>query len=140
MNAARLLLAATLAAAGASAFALPQVQSAGKVEYMTGGVGEDESTAMLAQARHWPLTVEFAQKAGTRAEWMAGVDVTVSDTHGRTLLHATSDGPLLLARLAPGDYTVRGVAEGRTIEHKVHIAPREPARTVLVWPRSKGLG
>ena len=140
MKASRILLAAGLVAAGASAWAQPQVKTDGDVQYMTGGIGEDESTAMLEQARHWPLTLEFAEKAGTGAEWMADVDVTITDHHGQTVLQATSDGPLLLARLAPGNYTVRASAGGRTIERKVHIAPGEAARTVLVWPQSTGQG
>jgi hypothetical protein len=46
----------------------------------------------------------------------------------------------MLARLAPGNYTVRASAAGKTIERKVHIAPGESARAVLVWPQQTAIG
>ena len=135
MKASRILMAAALVAAGASAWALPQVKTTGDVQYMTGGIGEDESTAMLEQSHHWPLTLEFARKAGKGAEWMANVGVTVTDHRGDPVLQATSDGPLLLARLAPGNYTVRASAGGQVIERHVHVTPGHPGKAVLVWPQ-----
>jgi hypothetical protein len=71
---------------------------------------------------------------------MADVDVAVIDHRGHTVLQAVSEGPLMLARLAPGNYTVRASAAGKTIERKVHIAPGESARAVLVWPQQTAIG
>jgi hypothetical protein len=133
MNASRLLLAAALALAGASAFALPDVHSAGNVEYMSGGIGSDESTAMLEQSHQWPLTLQFAAQTSGHADWMADVDVSVTDAQGRSVLHATSDGPLMLVRLAPGNYTVRASANGKVIERHVRVAAGHPAKAVFVW-------
>jgi hypothetical protein len=124
----------------AAAFALPEVKLAGNVEYMTGGIGLEESTEMQAQARRWPLALEFAVKAGDQAHWMANVDVTVTDHRGQPVLQAVSDGPLMLARLAPGNYTVRATAGGTTVQRKVHIAPGESARAVMVWPQQTAVG
>jgi hypothetical protein len=135
-----LLAALILGGAATTAFALPDVKVAGNVEYMTGGIGLDESTEMQAAARRWPLALEFAVKAGDQAEWMANVDVTVVDHRGDTVLQATSEGPLLLARLAPGNYTVRASAAGKVLQRKVHIAPGESARAVFVWPQQTAVG
>ena len=137
MNASRLLLAAGLALAGASAFALPGVHDAGNVQYMSGGIGSDESTAMLEQSHQWPLTLEFAAQSGGHADWMANVDVDVLDAQGRTVLQATSDGPLMLVRLAPGRYTIRASAAGSALERHVRIASGQPAKAVFVWPHGK---
>jgi len=56
------------------------------------------------------------------------------------VLQATSDGPLLLARLAPGNNTVRASAAGKVLQRKVHIAPGESARAVFVWPPATAVG
>jgi hypothetical protein len=136
----RLLTLFLAAAAASSAMALPEIRVAGNVEYMTGGIGEEESTEMLSAARRWPLALEFAVKAGDGAQWLANIDVTVVDHRGDTVLQATSDGPLLLARLAPGNYTVRANASGKVLQRKVHIAPGESARAVFVWPRETAIG
>jgi hypothetical protein len=140
MKAAKFFLAIAAAATACGAMALPEVRIAGNTEYMTGGIGEEESTEMLSAARRWPLALEFAVKAGDQAQWMANVDVTVTDHRGATVLQATSEGPLLLARLAPGNYTVRASASGKTLQRKVHIAPGESARAVFVWPRVTEVG
>jgi len=134
------ILAAILGGIGASAFALPDVKLAGSVEYITGGIGRDESQEMQAQARSWPLSLEFAVKAGNQAQWMSKVDVTVTDSHGKTAFQVTSEGPLLMARLAPGDYTVRASAAGTTFDRKVHIAAGAPAHAVFVWPQGSPVG
>jgi len=129
-----------LCGATTAAFALPDVKVAGNVEYMTGGIGLDESTEMQAAARRWPLALEFAVKAGDQAQWMANVDVTIVDHRGDTVMQATAEGPLLLARLAPGNYTVRASAAGKLLQRKVHIAPGESARAVFVWPQVTEVG
>ena len=54
-----LLLGAALAHAAA---ALPAVHKSGQVEYLSGGVGQDEAKAIESASRQWPLTLEFAVK------------------------------------------------------------------------------
>lgn len=136
----RLFAAVALWGMATAAFALPEIKVANNVEYMTGGIGLDESTEMRAQSRRWPLALEFSVKAGGQAQWMANVDVSVTDHYGRTVLQATSDGPILLARIPSGNYTVRASAAGKVLERKVHIAPGESARAVFVWTRVTEVG
>ena len=57
----------------------------------------------------------------------------------QALVAVLSDGPIMMARLAPGGYTVRATAGGKTIERKVHIAPGESVRAVFVWPQRPGV-
>jgi hypothetical protein len=128
------ILGLAAAAVASGALAMPAVQHSGGVQYVTGGIGEDEAHAMQAAAPQWPLALEFAVQSGPRAQWLANVDVHVTDRHGRDVLSTTTDGPMLLARLAPGDYTIRADANGRTIERHVHVAPGRTAKSVFVWP------
>jgi hypothetical protein len=128
-----------LIATGASSLAMPAPQSSGGVQYVTGGIGVEESSEMQAAAPQWPLSLEFAVQTADRAQWLADVDVRVTDRRGHEVLHALADGPLLLARLAPGDYTVHASAGGTSFDRRVHIAPGRHARAVFVWPAGTGV-
>lgn len=117
--------------------ALPPVQQSGSVDYLTGGIGLDESTSIDAVSRQWPLTLVFGTAGGrTKADYLADVQVSVRDQRGRTALDVKADGPYLLARLSPGTYDVAAEFAGRTVHRKVVIRPGHPVRSVLLWPAS----
>jgi type IV secretory pathway TrbL component len=71
-----------LLASGALAQAsipLPPVHTSGSVEYLSGGIGADESAAIRNASGQWPLTLEFAIKDRQRADFAADVKVRVLD-------------------------------------------------------------
>ena len=55
------LLLSTLLAGGAFAQSapLPPIQHAGAIEYLSGGIGKDEASAVEHASKQWPLTLEF---------------------------------------------------------------------------------
>ena len=113
---------------------LPPVQHSGQVEYLSGGIGDAESTAMQRAAHQWPRTLEFAVKDKQHADFAANVDVIVRDAHGHTALQTESAGPFLLARLAPGRYAVDATFAGKTLHENVTVARGTPAKATFVWP------
>jgi hypothetical protein len=113
---------------------LPEKQTQGDVSYVTGGVGQDEATAMEKAKSKYSLSLEFAQRAKPRDEYIANVEVTVTDKSGNVVLNTTSDGPYLLADLPNGKYTVSAVAEdGKSIVKHVTVSPSKPEHLILVW-------
>jgi hypothetical protein len=103
---------------------LPPLQTQGKVQYVTGGIGKDEADAMKQAEAQFPLTLEFATSAekpasDATAPFVADAIVAIRDQQGRGVLSARSDGPLLLVRLPSGNYTIEaewnGVRKQRTI-------------------------
>lgn len=123
------------ASSPASAALLPPVKTSQGTKYTSGGIGKNESEAMKAEARHWPLALEFAVRAGQgTAQFAADVDVRIQDAQGKEVLHATSEGPFLLARLAPGHYTVRASLAGQAQTRHVHIEKDKPLRLLISWP------
>ena len=112
---------------------LPPVQTSGTVQYLSGGIGQDESAAIDKASTQWPLTLEFAVKDQQHADFAADVKVLVRDIKGHTLLQTTANGPFLLARLAPGRYTVEATLAGKTLHQSVAIKAGQPAKTVMVW-------
>lgn len=116
---------------------LPPVHKDGAVEYLSGGIGKEEAMVVEKASHHWPLTLAFAQKGQQRAEYTADVAVLVRDAQGHTALQTKADGPYLLARLAPGHYTVEATLANKTLHRKVDIKAGHMAREMFVWPADK---
>lgn len=114
--------------------ALPEVQKSGAVEYLTGGVGLDESTAIKSASGQWPLSLVFSVQADGRAQFASDVKLEIHDAKGVLALDVTATGPYLLARLAPGSYNLRATLAGKTLERKVQVKKGASARVELVWP------
>ena len=65
-----------------AAVALPAGKKSGQVEYLSGGIGQDEMKAIESASRQWPLTLEFAAKDKQKADFVADVNVSVRDAKG----------------------------------------------------------
>jgi hypothetical protein len=126
-----LAVGAMAAPAGAS---LPEVQRSGRVEYLSGGIGHDEAQAVQAEARRWPLTLEFAVNDRPRADFAADVAVKVRDARGHTALDTTASGPFLLMKLSPGMYKVDATLRGQTLHREVHVQAGHPTQALFLWP------
>ena len=130
----------TGAAHAQSDSALPPVQKSGAVEYLSGGIGLDESTAIKSASRHWPLSLVFSVQAPGKAEFASDVKLEIRDAKGAQVLATTASGPFLLAKLPPGSYSLRASLAGKTLERKVQIKAGGSARVELVWPAGTNQG
>ena len=120
--------------------ALPPVQKSGAVEYLSGGIGLDESTAIKNASRHWPLSLVFSVQAPGKAEFASDEKLEIRDAKGAQVLATTASGPFLLAKLPPGSYSLRASLAGKTLERKVQIKAGGSARVELVWPAGTNQG
>jgi hypothetical protein len=103
-----------------------QSHSAGAVDYVTGGIGKDEADMLKQASADYALTVELASSGplptdeGTKGYYVSGATVDIRDSAGRSVLTTTTDGPLLLARLPDGVYTIdtawNGIHKHATVE------------------------
>lgn len=138
-----LFLAASLAAGAVQAqadSALPAVHKSGTVEYLSGGIGLDESTAIKKASAQWPLSLVFSVQAAGRAQFASDVKLEVRDAKGVVVLQTTASGPFLLARLAPGSYSLHASLAGKALERKIEIKAGTTARVELVWPAGTNQG
>ncbi|SFU54439.1 collagen-binding protein [Nitrosospira multiformis] len=114
--------------------ALPPVQSQGQTEYLTGGIGADESEAILKEARTWPLVLQLVQNGPTRAAYISDVRVTIKDGSGTMILDTVTEGPFLLVRLVPGKYSIDASYESKTLHRDVSIGKGGSNKIMLLWP------
>jgi hypothetical protein len=110
--------------------ALPPAQTQGNITYITGGVGQPESTAMKAAAGRYDLALMFANRS---REFLADVKVDITDSRGTRVLDITS-GPILLVDLPDGRYTVHADVAGSPIVKHINVRGRHHQQVAYVWP------
>jgi hypothetical protein len=128
------MLVLVLAVLGISSFAqMPEVQTRPEMSCMMGGIGSDESKALRAEAKKWPLNIEFSEHMGNKDAWVSGVRLKIIDAQKNTIFEESCNGPLFLAKLAPGSYDI--VASYQEIEKKrqVKIVDGKSERISMNW-------
>jgi len=102
-----------------------QQQQQNGVNYINGGVGQDEQNAMRALRADYNLLLTFATRQS--GAFRSDVQLDIMDPKGATLLSLANAGPLFFAKLAPGTYRISAAAEGKTFKRTVKLgtAPKE---------------
>jgi hypothetical protein len=70
---------------------------------LTGGVGEDERLELESQEKQYNLKLLFT---GERGMYLSDVQVTITDKGKNVVVDTLTDGPILLAKLPAGRYTL----------------------------------
>lgn len=109
---------------------MPQIQQQGGVSFVSGGVGQDESQALRSVASEWPLSLRFTARSG---EYLADVHVTITDTHGTSVLDTTSRGPYMLVKVPPGRYSVHVSHADISKTSAVTVTASGSARATFTW-------
>jgi len=114
---------------------LPPAQIRGDIAWLSGGVGMSQAKAFENAEARYPLTLEFIlrpDRKGAPVEFTAAIPTTITDSHGKQVLSATSQGPFMLLRLPEGRYTVVAEHRGHKIERHVFVG-RGHHRVVFEW-------
>jgi hypothetical protein len=110
---------------------LPQVQQQGDVSWTSGGVGLDESRALLREQANWPLSLRFT---GPTADYLSGVNVRiVGGKGGGDVMNAESMGPYMLVKLPPGSYTVYAKYKDQEKKQSVNVSGPGKAKAAFHW-------
>jgi len=119
---------------GCNAFAqVPETQHSQGISYITGGVGQDETLAILAEAKQWPLTLELSQIENGRGVWIFGTTIKVTNSKKQTIFDAQADGPYMLINLEPGDYVLEAGYQGMVQKRALSIKTDSPQKISIFW-------
>jgi len=118
----------------AAAAALPLPKTENGITYLTGGVGHDESAAMKAAAKDYPLSMVFA--GGKHNAYLADIKVTIADHANKALLDTVADGPIMLVKLPPGKYAVTAMKDGEALHRTVRVNAHGERQIVFHWPKA----
>ena len=93
----------------------------GEGMHISGGVGQEERNAMLAQRPKYNLRLTFAQ-AGT-GEFVSGVKVAIEakDKVESKVEPLTDCGPMLFVKLKPGMYRITATYEGKSMSSLLRV-------------------
>ncbi len=68
------------------------MQNQGQIEFLTGGIGLDESQAVLQEGRKWPLMLELANAGTPRAGYISDIQIIIRYASGFTVLETIRKG------------------------------------------------
>ena len=107
---------------------------AADVPYVSGGVGADSREELLAKEKDYNLKIIVAATSG---DYLADVKIVIESARNERVLDITMDGPILLAMLAPGTYTVKATSDAQTQTRTVTIAPQGLRQVDFRWARAR---
>ncbi len=109
---------------------LPQPQTQGGVQYLNGGAGDEEVTAIKGAMKDYSLALLFSRAGG---EYVASVAITIKDAKGTTVFETPSAGPWLLVKLPPGQYAVVANYQDQTKTQPVAVERVARTPVSFVW-------
>ncbi len=112
---------------------LPAVQHSGAVAYINGGVGELQAKAMEKAGADWPLMIVYAKDTKPRNEFIANANTVIRNAKGVAVLKVDGAGPIVLAKLEPGNYTVEATHDGKAVHRKVDIKKGGHQQIEMLW-------
>ena len=119
----------------AAADDVPQVHQSGGINYITGGVSEEERAVLNGMARDFNVKMIFATRQG---EYLSDTEVVVSSGRGQTVLETKSNGPWFYARLPAGQYQVAVTSNGRTQRRTASVGGRGLKTLDFRWESLEG--
>ena len=112
---------------------IPETQHSQGISYITGGVGEGETVAILADAKQWPLLLEMSQIENGRGVWIFGATIKIMNSKKQIIFDAQADGPYMLINLESGDYVIEADYQGVIQKRVLSIKAGSPQKISLFW-------
>ena len=99
----------------------PRIQRGPAVNFVNGGVTQEEADQLRARASSYPVEIQFARRIDGASAFAADVHVRIADDSGNFVLVLPAAEPILLANLPPGRYTVEATYEGQTKRQQLTV-------------------
>jgi hypothetical protein len=100
---------------------MPDERVLGEVTYVSGGAAPAEADALRGAASKYSLAIEMSPRDALPGEFIADAQVGIRDAQGNVVFNTVVDGPILLARLPPGVYTVVARWKGTLMQQTVDL-------------------
>jgi hypothetical protein len=111
--------------------AVPKARAA-DVPYISGGVGAESREELLAKESEYNLKIVVAATSG---DYLADVKIVIAAARNEQVLDATMEGPILLAKLSPGTYTVKAISDAQAQTKTVTIPAQGQRQLDFRWDR-----
>ena len=112
---------------------IPETQYSENIAFITGGVGEGETKAILSEAKQWPLLLELSQLENGRGVWIFGAKIKIVNAKKQAIFDAQADGPYMLINLDSGPYTIEASYQGVEQKRAIVINAGSPQKIEIFW-------
>jgi hypothetical protein len=103
------------------------------VDYMNGGIGSEQADLMRQMSAEYPVQMTFAERNQGMDEFVADVNLRVTDDHGNVVVDLPDQGPIFLLQAPPGAYTVEAERQGEVKTQRFDVAPGRHDRLGFEW-------
>lgn len=128
-----IFIAQLLVLSSLSSAQIPDTQYSQSISYITGGVGEGETQAILSEAKQWPLLLEMSQLENGRGVWIFGATINILNDKNQSIFNAQADGPYMLVNLEAGTYAIQASFNGVQQIKPVVIKDGSSQKISLFW-------
>lgn len=104
--------------------------TASGIKYVTGGIGDEEASAMRNMAKNFSLNLVFSEGSGGK---ITGVDVVIYNTEGNAVFRIKNSSPLLYIALPEGKYRVVASYEGQKQGFVFELDGKTNKKLILNW-------
>lgn len=106
-----------------------------KQPFVNGGITSDEADVMRQEATHYPLEITLARKGEVQGsnDFVADAQLRVIDSAGRVVVDRSDAGPIFLADLPAGTYTIEATLAGQTKTGRVQVSSGRHEAVTFVW-------
>jgi hypothetical protein len=106
-----------------------------EIAYINGGITRDEADALRNAAPNFPLQLVFARRGqpGANDEFVADASIAFFDEHGNRVAALDGQGPIFLARLPDGRYTIVAEFDGRRQTRHVVVQNGRTQKVSFLW-------
>jgi hypothetical protein len=112
---------------------IPDTQYSQGIAYVSGGVGAEESQAILDEAKQWPLLLELSQLERGRGVWIFGAMIQIQDAQNQIIFEASANGPFILINLPAGDYQLAASYQGVVQKRSINLKLSASQKINLFW-------
>lgn len=102
-----------------------------ELRYVTGGVGQEERSAMRSQFPETDLKVVNLEEGS--GAYMANATITIIDANGDNLLQTVSEGPWFFVDLKPGTYRIKSVVGSSEQERTIQVGSQRVREVRFRW-------
>jgi hypothetical protein len=104
---------------------------AADVPFVTGGAGADERADLQGKEKDYNLKIVAAATSG---DYLADVWVVIESAVKKSVLETKMEGPILLAKLPPGTYTIKATYGPSTQTRTVTVPGQGLREAAFRWP------
>lgn len=101
------------------------------MQYMTGGIGEEEVAVMRRHAKQFTLNLLFSE--GTSGRSVTDLNVNIYNEQDALVFRIIGSKPMLYVNLPAGTYTILANNNGQKLRHKLTVEDNMNQRIILNW-------